>query len=222
MVALRCCLVLALANIVCSWKAGFKAPGTGAALNKLKRQALCSLFGSMLVLAHHPSVFDEVQTFGVQAAYASEGETKSYADSVGKWSLEVPMDWAESIGDLSGERTVTAFVSPKRKTTSASVVVSPIPADFTRLTSFGDLRTYLIPKGEGIETTVLKEATKGETLTLEYVSKQADENIERHIVTVFALRPAESVVGLTGQALEGDWTEDKAQLEAAVKSFKSQ
>ena len=88
------------------------------------------------------------------------------------------------------------------------------------MTSFGDLNNYLIPRGEGVDTEVLSQSSKGESVTVEYVSMKHPENVKRHVVTVFALRPAESVLGLTAQALESDFSDDKARLDAAVKSFK--
>ena len=145
---------------------------------------------------------------------------KTWVDKVDKYSVDYPVGWTVSNGELSGERTVTAFVSDTKESTSISIVATPIPADFTRLTSFGDLNSYLVPRGEGIETEVLSQSSKGESMTIEYVSMKKPEDIKRHVVTVFALRPAESVIGLTAQALEADFAGDKAQIDAAVKSFK--
>ena len=161
--------------------------------------------------------------FGLDDVNAIESEQpimQTWVDKVDHYSIEYPTHWTASSGVLSGERTVTAFVSPSRPSSSISVVVTPIPADFTRLTSFGDLNNYLIPRGEGVDTEVLSQSSKGESVTVEYVSMKHPENVKRHVVTVFALRPAESVLGLTAQALESDFSDDKARLDAAVKSFK--
>jgi hypothetical protein len=202
---LRCCVIyiFLFGSLAFSWKTAVKRTKSWLHLSS-------ALVGLQLVI-------------GVSGAFANEGSFIHYVDTVGKYALDVPEQWDKSEGNLSGDRTVTAFVNPARPTTSASVVSTPIPADFTRLTSFGDLRSYLIPKGDGIETSVIKESTKGEQIELEYITKKVDENIERHVITVFALRPAESVVGLTCQALEGsDWIADKALLETATRSFKIQ
>ena len=93
--------------------------------------------------------------FGLDDVNAIESEQpimQTWVDKVDHYSIEYPTHWTASSGVLSGERTVTAFVSPSRPSSSISVVVTPIPADFTRLTSFGDLNNYLIPRGEGVDT----------------------------------------------------------------------
>ena len=54
------------------------------------------------------------------------------------------------------------------------------------------------PLGEGVETTVITEKLKGESYSLEYTVSAPDAPI-RHVFSVFALRPQESVVGLTIQ-----------------------
>ena len=119
---------------------------------------------------------------------------------------------------LSGERPLRAWTSPNSASTSVSVVYTPIPADFNRLTSFGDLQGYLKPKGEGVETEVISEQSKGEKYTLEYIS-QAPENPKRHVITVFALRPQTSVLGVTAQAIESDWVANQEALKASIASF---
>ena len=151
-------------------------------------------------------------------ALADEG-VKSFTDPQHAFSIQYPAGWTESSGALSGDRSVEAFVSPKEASTSVSIVYTPIPADFAKLSSFGDLQGYLIPKGEGVESKVLSQRIKGDKITLEYVTS-APENPERHVITVFALRPAEAVIGVTAQAQEQNFAEAKADLEKIVDSFK--
>lgn len=138
-------------------------------------------------------------------------------------TFNFPSKWVYNLGTLAGDRKVEAWVSPDDPQTSASLVISPIPADFTRLTSFGGgketLREYLIPRGEGIACTVVSEGIKGETYTLEYVVS-APEQPTRHVTTVFALRPAESVVGLTVQTPEESYSKNKVLLESIVPSLR--
>jgi hypothetical protein len=149
----------------------------------------------------------------------ADGGVKSFRDPQHAFSIQYPAGWTESSGALSGDRSVEAFVSPKDASTSVSIVYTPIPADFAKLSSFGDLQGYLIPKGEGVESKVLSERTKGDKITLEYVTS-APENPERHVITVFALRPAEAVIGVTAQAQEQNFAEAKADLTSIVDSFK--
>ena len=54
---------------------------------------------------------------------------------------------------------------------------------------------------QGVTSEVLNEFIKGETYTLEYIVSAPDAP-RRHIQSVFALRPQESVVGLTVQTKE--------------------
>ena len=53
---------------------------------------------------------------------------------------------------------------------------------------------------QGVTSEVLNEFIKGETYTLEYIVSAPDAP-RRHIQSVFALRPQESVVGLTVQTM---------------------
>ena len=53
---------------------------------------------------------------------------------------------------------------------------------------------------------------------IEYVVTSPD-GIARHVQSVFALRPAESVVGLTVQANEQDYSSVKEKLSVVLPSF---
>lgn len=137
-------------------------------------------------------------------------------------TFNYPSKWVYNTGALAGDRKVEAWVSPEDPLTSASLVITAIPADYTRLTSFGGkdtLREYLVPRGEGIGCTVVSEVIKGETYTLEYIVSSGAEPA-KHVVTSFALRPAESVVGLTVQTPEADYAKNKVLLEGIVPSLK--
>ncbi len=153
---------------------------------------------------------------GVDSVYALE--MSSYSDARYSYKIDYPQSWTQSSATLSGERPLLAWTSPKVSSTSVSVVYTPVPADFNRLTSFGDLRGYLEPKGEGVSTQVIAEQSKGEKYTLEYVS-EAPEQPKRHVITVFALRPQSAVLGVTAQALESDWAGQQDELKASIASF---
>ena len=154
---------------------------------------------------------------------ANDIQTNVYFNDRYHTELRYPTKWTEKIGSLSGDRSIIAFTDPDDADTSASLVFTPIPADFTRLTSFGGgkdtLREYLLPRGDEIEATVINEKIKGETYTLEYVVK-APNNPTRHVISVFALRPQESVVGLTVQTKEDDYESKKSILESIPPSLR--
>ena len=132
--------------------------------------------------------------------------------------MSYPADWESKVATISGERTVQAFVDPDDSDTNASIVFTPIPADFTRLTAFGNLRDYMVPKGEDIRTEVLSESTRGEKYAVEYIITLPD-GVTRHVQTVFALRPQESVVGLTVQTKQESYEQKKEQLSVVVPSL---
>lgn len=60
--------------------------------------------------------------------------------------------------------------------------------------------------------------TTGDTYTVEYVVKLPEQD-KKHVVSIFALRPAEAVVGLTIQCLEENYNKNKDDLKAISESF---
>lgn len=144
--------------------------------------------------------------------------------------IDYPSDWEDKTALLTTDsgyvdtRMLVAFVDPKNADVSASLVFSPVPADFARLTSFGNkenLRTLLMPKGTAdfpITYQVLDEKVKGEVYQAEYIISAQDVPT-RHVISAFALRPAESVVGLTVQAKEEDYAQYKDKLAVVLPSF---
>ena len=128
---------------------------------------------------------------------AAELSLKEYSNDRYHTKISYPSNWEYKEGSLSSERTVVAFVDPSDIDTSVSVAFNPIPADFSRLTSFGTretLKSNLLPRGEGVTTETIKEAVKGENYFLEYTVSAPDAPT-RHVLSIFALRPAELVVG---------------------------
>ena len=61
--------------------------------------------------------------------------------------VKYPASWEEKEGELSGGRKLEAFVDPADFDNSISVVFTAVPADYTRLNSFGgpeNLKRYLV------------------------------------------------------------------------------
>jgi hypothetical protein len=130
-------------------------------------------------------------------------------------TFDYPKDFIASQGKISGDRIIEAFTDPTDSDTSVSVVVTGVPGDFTKLGSFGTgkdtLRDYLVPKNvqNGIcVSEVLNENVKGETYTVEY-TVECNSYAKKHLISVFALRPAESVIGLTIQTKESTYNDKK-------------
>lgn len=135
--------------------------------------------------------------------------------------ISYPKSWEQKQGLLSNERNIVAFVDPNDPDTSVSIAFNPIPADFSRLTSFGTkdtLRMNLLPNGDGIFTQVLSESVKGESYFLEYVVSAPDAPT-RHIQSIFALRPQELVVGVIAQTKEDSFDKHKDELADIIPSF---
>ena len=161
---------------------------------------------------------------------AAAVSTNSYVNQRYHTKIDYPADWEDKTALLSSDsgyvdsRTLVAFVDPKNADVSASLVFSPVPADFARLTSFGgkdNLRSYIMPKGTEdfpITYEVLDEKIKGEMYIAEYIISAKDVPT-RHVISAFALRPAESVVGLTVQAKEEDYAQYKEKLAVVLPSF---
>jgi len=161
-----------------------------------------------------------------RAAATGEVALAVYSNERFGTSLKYPSGWEEKTGTLSGDRSVVAFTCPDDKDTSVSLVFSPIPADYNKLNSFGgkdNLRQYLLPSGDGISTKIVDEYVKGESYFLEYVVQadlpDAAASITRHVASVFALRPQESVVGLTIQTKEDTYPTYKDVFSAVIPSL---
>lgn len=156
------------------------------------------------------------------AVQALDVPVKTYENARYHTSVNYPSDWEARVGAVSGDRVVEAFIDPNDPETSASLVFTPIPADYSRISAFGgkeNLRDYMVPKGEGVTTEIVSESLKGEAYSVEYIVT-LPEGITRHVQTVFALRPQESVVGLTVQTREDTYAKNKDKLAVIVPSLR--
>jgi len=151
--------------------------------------------------------------------------TNTYINERYHTSFNYPKDWIFSEGKLSGDRKIEAYTDPNDADTSISIVITAIPADFTKLGSFGTgkdtIRDYLVPKNvpDGVCTSnVLNENVKGETYVVEY-TVECQTYDKKHITSIFALRPAESVIGLTLQTKEITYDNKKDSLSVVLPSL---
>lgn len=192
------------------------ASALSIAQNAILRKAAASAVSAVLLSG--------ASYFSVSQAVHAESSPSSvvgsvYSDSRYQFDLKYPNNFVSFDGALSSDRNLVAFVDPNDKDASVSVVVTAIPADFTKLNSFGggkeNIRQYVLPTGEGIETGLIDESVKGENYFLEYTIKSADAY--RHVFTIFALRPAEAVVGVTVQCNENKFPTYKSALFDTVK-----
>eukprot|EP01041_Mallomonas_annulata_P007763 gene7763-15884_t len=159
---------------------------------------------------------------GVQTSHTVD-QFKLFQNDRYETSFLYPTTWEENTGELSAGRVINAFVDPKDSDTSVSVVISPVPADYTKLTSVevgkDTIRDYVLSKGEGVVSTIIDEKVKGDAYFLEYTVSAPDSPV-RHIQSAFALRPQESVVGLTIQTKEESYGQNKELISKIMPSFK--
>lgn len=55
-----------------------------------------------------------------------------------------PFGWSRSVATLSSMRTATIFICDDDSDSNISMVVTPVPGDFQKLTSFGTLDNVLV------------------------------------------------------------------------------
>lgn len=188
---------------------------------------ISALKPSFVSIRKHLGSFTTASALFTATTIASPNEAaaetfSTYKNARYETSLNYPSSWQTNTGSLSGERSVVAFTDPNDADTSASIVFTPVPADYTKLNSFGgkdNLRLYLLPSGEGVATKLIQENVKGECYFIEYVVSAEGAPV-RHVQSVFALRPQESVVGLTLQTKEETFEKHKAEFDEMLPSFK--
>ena len=100
---------------------------------------------------------------------------KTYVNTRYHTKIDYPSDFVDALGNVDDDATgrkVVAFIDPQNKDVSASLVFTAIPADYTRLTSFGSkdmLRDFVVPKAvDGLTTELISESTKGDDFTLSF------------------------------------------------------
>lgn len=149
---------------------------------------------------------------------------KVYSNSRFGASFQYPAAWEERTGTLSGDRSITAFVDSVHPETSVSIIYTPIPADFGSLGSFGgkdSIQSFLLPSGKGVETSLIQDRIKGNVYYLEYTVK-APTAPPRHIESIFALHPQETVVGVTIQTTESLFDSNHDTFQLIDQSFNLQ
>ena len=111
----------------------------------------------------------------VPPAAEAASNVKTYVNTRYHTKIDYPADFEDALGNVDDDasgRKVVAFVDPKNKDVSASLVFTAIPADYTRLTSFGSkdmLRAFVVPKAvDGLTTELISESTKGDDPTLPF------------------------------------------------------
>ena len=95
-------------------------------------------------------------------------------------------------------------------------------ADYSTLGSFGTIdlvaRT-VIPEGPGIESTLLDSKTLRSNYFFDYTIKASAEQPLRHLLTVFAVVPGQTLVTFSAQSTEAEYGAKKALLQKAIDSF---
>lgn len=149
---------------------------------------------------------------------------KREQDSLYGYSFAVPESgWTRSTATLSSFRTATVYLCEDDKDSNINMVVTPVPGDFQKLTSFGSLDNILgtmIPRGQkDVDGKVISTRTDTEknAYVVEYTI--TSNGVQRHLLTVFSLQPGRYLLTLTGQAKEDNWAARAATLKAVADSF---
>lgn len=149
---------------------------------------------------------------------------RTESDSSYGYSFQVPsVGWTRTIAGLSSFRQAIIYVCDDDRDSNISMVSTPIPGDYQKLTSFGNLDNVvntLVPrKGKDIDGRVI--ATRVDTENNAYVIEYAIESmgVKRHLLTVFALQPGKWLLTLTAQAREENWGKRGELFKAVADSF---
>lgn len=140
------------------------------------------------------------------------------------YSFGVPANgWTRSTAGISALRQAIIYLCEEDGDSNVSVVTTPVPGDFQKLTSFGGLDNViatLVPReGKDIGGRLIQSRldSTNNAYVIEYAI--SSRGVDRHLLTVFALQPGRYLVTLTGQAKENNWGRREGVLRAVTDSF---
>lgn len=125
-------------------------------------------------------------------------------------SFVVPEDWkklSDTTAAVSGGRRLVVYASPTDNDFNCFLLLTPIRGDYTSLGSFGTLDSVqdtVIPRGEGIDSQLIKSSSSTGKYTYEYTLGVPDQP-KRRLKTVFSLM-SDTIVSFTVQSLEENYT----------------
>ena len=113
-------------------------------------------------------------------------------------------------------------MDPTNTETNAFVLFTPVQPDYSGLGSFGTIESVartVIPDGPGIESNLLDSKTVKGNYFYDYTIKASEEQPVRHLLTIFAVVPSQTLVTFSAQTTEANYADKKALLQKTVDSF---
>jgi len=136
-------------------------------------------------------------------------------ESIG-FEFTVPEDWKESNSVLSGGRKLYLYV---KGDINVAAVATPIAGDYQRLTSFGGVdavaKTILPNQVTGRMNNI---DTKPDRYIFDY-NISPPNNPEKHLLTLFTMRPGRCIVTVTAQCDEKNFAAAEPEMRSVIKSF---
>jgi len=136
-------------------------------------------------------------------------------DAVG-YEFTVPDSFKENNTVLSGGRKLYLYV---KDDVNVSAIATPIPGDFQKLTSFGsvdNVANTILPKE--VSGKMNKVTARPDTYIFDYQIKPPNQP-EKHLITLFTIRPGQYIVTLTAQANAENFAAQETQIRSIVDSF---
>eukprot|EP00188_Purpureofilum_apyrenoidigerum_P001283 Plantae.Rhodophyta-Purpureofilum_apyrenoidigerum.ctg16890.p1 GENE.Plantae.Rhodophyta-Purpureofilum_apyrenoidigerum.ctg16890~~Plantae.Rhodophyta-Purpureofilum_apyrenoidigerum.ctg16890.p1 ORF type:complete len:198 (+),score=30.42 Plantae.Rhodophyta-Purpureofilum_apyrenoidigerum.ctg16890:136-729(+) len=136
-------------------------------------------------------------------------------ESIG-FEFTVPENWKESNSVLSGGRKLYLYI---KDDVNVSAVATPIAGDYQRLTSFGGVDTVaktILPNQ--VNGKMNNIDTKPDRYIFDY-NITPPNNTEKHLITLFTMRPGKCIVTITAQCDEKNFANLEPEMRSVIKSF---
>lgn len=135
--------------------------------------------------------------------------------------FEVPASWQKSEQEISGGRRLVIWVDPKDPDTNCFVAYTPVRGDYMSLGSFGPVDAVamtVVPKAPNLKSKLLEAKQLKGNYFFDY-TVQSEDQVARHLNTIFAVVPGEMLVTFTSQTTEERFSDLKPTISKGVDSF---
>lgn len=131
--------------------------------------------------------------------------------------------WTKNITSLSSGRSATIFLRDADGDSNISMVTTPVPGDFAKISSFGTIdgvmSTIIPPKKNDIEGELVSSKIDSMRNAYVYEYTITQKGVKRHLYTIFSLNAGKYLNTLTGQSKEEVWSEVEPMIKAVADSF---
>lgn len=142
------------------------------------------------------------------------------------YSFRAPSGWTKNTASLSSFRTATVYLCDEDDDSNISMVVTPVPSDYQKLTSFGSidniLQTIVPSNSKDVSGEVITTRTdpRNNAYVIEYAITA--KGVTRHLLTTFSLQPGRYLITLTGQTKNDNWGKQEPVIRAVADSYQLQ